>query len=247
MAARGTHFANGVTNVLATDELGILRTVAPNLYYSQNFDFFSYTAADWVVTETDAGSTEAIVDGAGGLLAITNVSAGATDAAQIQWAGGSGAARLTTYWDSTKDLIMTARFKVSDATNTALLIGAATVDTTVVASLPTDGIYFYKAGAAASLIASTRKSGTSSSITLGSMSDDTFCTATIAYTPSGFPGDNTGQLWRAWFNTNLVGSISTTTNSPTNGLCTSIGLLNASAAAHVLTVDYLSIMVARSV
>lgn len=239
----GTHFSSGVTNVSGNDQMGILRTMDPSQYYTQNFDFFGYTATDWVVTETDAGSTESVVDGAGGLLAITNVSAGATDAAQLQWAGGSGAARLTTFWDSSKELVMKARFKVSDATNTALLIGAATVDTTVVASLPTNGLYFYKAGAATSLIASTRKAGTSSSITCGAMADDTFCTAALVYNPNTFSG--TGAYWQAYFNGNLVGGISTVTNSPTAGLCLSIGLLNASAIAHVLTVDYLNVMVSR--
>lgn len=234
----GTHFSSGVTNVSANDQMAALRTMDPSQYYDQNFDFFDYVAGQWVVTETDAGSTEAIVDGAGGLLAITNASAGATDAAQLQWAGNSGAAKLTTYWDSTKDLVMKARFKTSNATNTALLIGAATVDTSVVASLPTDGLYFYKAGASTSLLASTRKSGTSSSITLGTMANDTFVEAALVYTA------NNGQ-WNGWFNNVNVGRITTTTNSPTNGLCVSIGLLNASAVAHVLTVDYLNIMVQR--
>lgn len=233
-----THFSSGVTNVSGNNELTALRTMAPNLYYSQNFDFFAYIAADWVVTETDAGSTQAIVDGAGGQLAITNVSAGATDAAQIQWAGGAGAGVLTVYWDSAKDLIMTARVKASHATNTAWLVGAATVDTTVVASLPTNGLYFYKASGATSLIASTRKAGTSSSVTLGNTVADTFDTMSLIYTASD-------GVWRAGFNGVVKGSITTTTNSPTAGLCVSIGLLNASAVAHVLTVDYLTVMVAR--
>lgn len=233
-----THFTSGVTNIAATDPNTALRTMDPTVYYEQIMDFFNFTAGNWVVTETDAGSTEAVVSGAGGLFAITNVSAGATDAAQVQWSGGGAAGVLTIYWDSTKDLFMKARFKVSNATDAAFLIGAATVDTTVVASLPTDGLYFYKAGASTSLLASTRKAGTSSSVTLGAMANDTFVTANLVYTASD-------GVWRAALNGTVVGSITSTTNSPTNGLCVSIGLLNASAVAHVLTVDYLNIQVQR--
>lgn len=241
----GTHFGTGVTNVYRDDEMGALRQPDPSQYYEQNFDFFDYLATNWVVTETDAGSTEAIVSGAGGYLAITNVSAGATDAAQIQWAGDSGAAILTTTWDSTKDFLMKARIKASNATTLAWLVGVATVDTTVVASLPTDGIYFYKASGAASLIASVRKAGTSSSVTLGTVVADTFNTMSLHYTPTGSVANGPGNLWRMYLDGNLVGGISNTTNTPTNSLCVSIGLLNAATTAHVLTVDYLNIMVQR--
>lgn len=233
-----THFSSGATNVSGNSDLAALRSMSPTVYYSQNFDFFSYAATDWVVTETDAGSTEAVVSGAGGQLAITNVSAGATDAAQIQWAGGSGGAVLTVFWDATKDLIMTARVKCSTASTMAWLVGAATVDTTVVASLPTDGLYFLKASGAATVIASTRKAGTSSSVTLGTTVADTFNVMTLVYTA-------VDGIWRASFDGTLIGTIAATTNSPTNGLCVSIGLLNAAATAHVLTVDYLNIMVQR--
>lgn len=232
----GTHFSSGVTNVSRDDQMGLLRQPDPSVYYNQLFDFFDYTAAQWIVTETQAGATQAVIDGAGGLLALTNTT-GASDANQIQWCGAAAAAKLTTYMVSGKDLIMKARFKVSDATNTAVVIGAATVDTSLAASLPTDGIYFYKASAATSLIASVRVSGTSSSITLGSMADDTYVVASLLYSASD-------DKWTGWLDGSQKGSISSPTN-PSNGLCTSIALLNASGAAHVLTVDYLNIMVQR--
>ena len=233
-----THFSSGVTNVSAQDQMAQLRQLDPSQYYNQNFDFFEYTAAEWVVTETQSGATQAIIDGAGGLLALTNTT-GASDANQIQWCGNAAAARLTTYFDSSKDFIMKARFKVSDATNTGILIGAATVDTSVVASLPTDGIYFYKAAASTSLLASTRIAGTSSSITLGTMVDDTYVVAALVYSASK-------AKWWGWLDGGTpVGSINGYAGAPTNGLCTSIALVNASGAAHVLTVDYLNVMVSR--
>lgn len=234
----GTHFANGVTNVSGNDELAALRTPDPMQYYSWSNDFNAFTATEWVVTETAAGSTQTIVDGAGGLFAQTNVSAGATDATQVQWAGASGAAVLTVFWDSTKDLIMKSRFKLLTATTNVALIGAATVDTTLAASLPTDGIYFLKATGVATLTANVRKAGSSTSLALGTMTDDTFCTATMVYTAL----DGT---WRAYFNGALTAANATASISPTAGLSVGISLLNAATTAHVLTVDYLNIMVQR--
>lgn len=234
----GTHFANGVTNVSGNDEMAALRTVDPSQYYSWFDDFNNFTAAQWVVTETAAGSTQTIVDGAGGLFAQTNVSAGATDASQVQWAGTAATAILTTFWDVTKDLIMKTRFKLSTATTNVALIGAATVDTTLAASLPTDGLYFLKATGVATLTANVRKAGSSTSIALGTVADDTFCTASMVYTAI----DGT---WRGYFNGALTGVNATASISPTAGLSPGIALLNAAATAHVLTVDYLNIMVQR--
>lgn len=228
-----SHASSGITNRFASDQMGALRTMDPSVYNAWTDDFFNFTAADWVITETQAGATQAIVDGGGGWLALTN-SAGATDVNQVQWAGGSGAGRLTVSFNSDKDFLMKTRFKVSDATNTALLIGVATVDTTLTASLPTDGIYFLKASGATTLIASTRASGTSSSITLGSMANDTFVDASLVYTADS-------GIWQGWLGNTPIGSISGTTNSPSASLCISIALTNASTTAHVLTVDYLNV------
>lgn len=233
-----THFSSGVTNVSASADMTALRTMDPSQYYCWNDDFMEYIAGNWIVTETDAGSTEAIVSGAGGLFAITNVSAGATDAAQIQWCGSAAAGVLTVFWDATKDLIVKARVKASHATNTAWVVGAATVDTTLAASLPTDGIFFYKASGATSLIASARKAGASTSITLGATVADTFNTMAFVYTAS----DGT---WRGYLDGIQSGETSTASISPTAGLSVGISLLNASAVAHVLTVDYLNIFVQR--
>jgi len=233
-----TRWPNGVCDATQDGIYANYAGMRPFRYYNWLEDFFSYTAADWVVTETDAGSTEAIVSGAGGVLAITNVSAGATDAAQIQWAGGSGAVVLPAFWDSTKDFLVYAKFKVSDATNTALLVGLASADTTVVASLPTNGIYFYKASGATSLIASVRKAGTSSSVTLGAMADDTYVEAALRF-------NSTLNTWSALLNNVLIGTLTTDAISPTAGVTPSIGLLNASAVAHVLSVDFMHIAVQR--
>lgn len=229
-----TRWPGGVNDATEDGAYSRFAGLRPFRYYTWINDFDRYVSTDWVLTETDAGSTEAIVSGTGGILAITNVSAGATDEASIQWAGGAGAVRPTFAWDSTKDMLLAARFKLSDATNAACLIGIASTDTTPVASLPTNGIYFYKAGGATSLIASARKAGTSTSVTLGAMADDTYVDVVFRF-------DSNTETWQAFLNNAMIGSFSTSSVSPTAALAVTIGLLNASAAAHVLSVDWLQI------
>jgi hypothetical protein len=231
-----TRYPNGVVNAAETAPYGNHLQPKPDTYYTYFNDFFAYTATDWLVTETDAGSTEAIVAaGEGGQLAITNVSAGATDAASLQLSYDGGTTAGTQFlWESGKDMVIAARFKLDAvaATTTAALIGLAIADTTPVASLPANGIFFYKAAAAATFVASARKAGTSTSVTMNAMVADTFTTAVFYYTAS----DGT---WRAFQDGVFVGSFSTASVSPVVALTPTIGLLNASAAAHVLTVDYI--------
>lgn len=229
-----TRFPGGLCDASESGAFSVYAGMRPNRYHEYFNDFDNYVSGDWVLTETAAGSTEAIVSADGGILAITNAAAGATDEASIQWAGGSGAAKTTFTWDSTKDMMVAARFKVDDATNTALLIGLASTDTTPVASLPSDGIFFYKAGAATALVASARKSGTSTSVACGAMADDTYLEAVFRYRA------DTGN-WHAFINDVSVGTFAGSSVSPTAGIGMTIGLLNASAAAHVLSVDWLFI------
>ena len=69
-----THFTSGVTNVVR-GTLGKIKQPDPTKYHTYFNDFDVYTSGDWTVTTTEAGSgsaTEAIIDGDGGLLALTN-------------------------------------------------------------------------------------------------------------------------------------------------------------------------------
>ena len=229
-----TRYPSGVVNVGENAAYGNHLQPRPDTYYQYFNDFFQYTAADWVVTETAAGTTQTIVAaGEGGQFAITNVSAGATDASSIQLSNDGGTTAGTQFlWSATEDMVVAARFKTSSAAaNTnGLLIGLAIADTTPVASLPLNGIFFYKASAAASLIASVRKAGVSTSITLGNVAADTFVDAVLYYTAI----DGT---WRAYLNDAFIGSFSTASVSPIVELTPTIGFLNASAVAHVFTVD----------
>ena len=236
-APQVSRWPNGVGDNAVGSPLANYAGLNPARYALYFDDFFGYDANDWVVTETDSGSTQAVTSAAGGVLAITNASAGAADEASLQWAGGSGAVKTQWTFDSTKDTVLVARFKVSNATNTALLIGLGSTDTTPVASLPTNGVYFYKAAASTSLLASLRASGTSQSVTLGTLANDTYVEAAFVYNSS------TGY-WQGFLDGVLIGS-NTSPTTPSAAMALTMGLLNASAVAHVLSIDYLMVAQAR--
>lgn len=227
-----TRYPAGVVNSTQDASWGNFLQPRPDLYTMYFDDFLKYTATDWVVTETDSGATQAIAAaGEGGQLVITNTAADA-DNVSLQWAGGSGAVATQFTWDSTKDFVVAARFKLGAVIDQAAVIGVAITDTSPAASLPVNGIFFYKADGAAALIASVRKAGASTSIALGNMVADTFVDVMLFYTAA----DGT---WRAFSGGNLVGSVSTASISPTAALAPTLALLNGDAVANVLTVDRL--------
>ena len=89
-----THFTSGVTNVVTGGTGEHLKQPDPIKYHVYHEDFDKYTASDWVITTTEGGSgnaSEALGDGDGGLLVVTNDDAD-DDSDEFQWAGGSGAA-----------------------------------------------------------------------------------------------------------------------------------------------------------
>lgn len=105
-------------------------------------DFHKYTAGDWTLTETDSAATEALATGHGGQLLITNTGAD-NDVTSIQLGTTSFA------FASGRRAWMGWRLKASEATDFEILVGLAATDTSPIASLPSDGVFFYKADDAA--------------------------------------------------------------------------------------------------
>lgn len=226
-----TRFSGGLGDSDINTSYANFAGLRPTRYIQFWEDFLTYIPGNWVLTETAAGSTEVIVAGDGGILAITNVSAGAADEASIQWSGGGAAVVPQFTFDATLDLAIHCRFKVSDVINTGFIIGLAVADTTPVASLPANGIFFNKVAASANLFANLRAAAASQTVNVGAMVNDTYVIAAFVYTQA------TGY-WQAFLNGVLIGSILAPT-SPSVALAPTIGLLNASTTAHVLSVDYM--------
>ena len=222
-----THFTSGVTNVGVDSTLGKLKAPAPHKYHTYFNDFDTYLASDWTITTTEDGTgsaTEALADGDGGLLLLTNA-AGDNDKDFLQLV------KEGFKFESGKQLAFNIRFKTNDATQTDIVAGLQLTDTTPLDV--TDGIFFLKADGAATISFIVEKDSTQSTLTLpNSLADDTFMTLGFVYDPKD-------QKFHVFQNNVLAGTV-VSTNAPDNEeLALSFGIQNGAAAAKTLTVDYI--------
>lgn len=229
-----THFTSGVTNVSADGSLGKAKQLDPTKYHIYHDDFDKYTASDWVITTTEAGSgnaSEALADGDGGLLVVTNDNAD-NDADFFQWAGGSGGVIESFKWEANKQLFFKARFKTSDADNSDVVIGLQITDTTPLDV--TDGIFFLLTDGDATPSFIVEKDSTQSTLSLNDLSDDTFVTVGFLYDPKD-------QKFHVYQDNVKVGTVVSTNAPDDEELTISFGIQNGEAAAKVLTVDYITV------
>ena len=217
-----TRFPNGVTNVGEQSLFAELGQPAATIFHTYFEDFDYYTAGDWTVTETDAGATQALTDGDGGLLLITNTAAD-NDLVSLQKKGESFR------FESGKALFFEARFKVSDATQSDVVIGLQITDTTPLDV--TDGVFFIKADGAATVDFRVEKNNTATTASaMATMEDDT-------YIRLGFYYDGSSAV-QYFVNGTYTGS-SVTTNLPDDeDMTITIAIQNGEAAAKTMTVDY---------
>ena len=217
-----TRFPNGITNVGEQSLFAELGQPAATIFHTYFEDFDYYTAGDWTVTETDAGATQALTDGDGGLLLITNTAAD-NDLVSLQKKGESFR------FESGKALFFEARFKVSDATQSDVVIGLQITDTTPLDV--TDGVFFIKADGAATVNFLVEKNNTATTASsIATMANDT-------YIRLGFYYDGSSAV-QYFVNGTYTGS-SVTTNLPDDeDMTITIAIQNGEAAAKTMTVDY---------
>ena len=218
-----TRFPNGVTNVGEQSLFAELGQPAATNFHTYFEDFDYYAAADWTVTETDAGATQALTDGDGGLLLITNTAAD-NDLVSLQKKGESFR------FESGKALFFEARFKVSDATQSDVVIGLQITDTTPLDV--SDGVFFIKADGAATVNFLVEKNNTATTASsIATMANDT-------YIRLGFYYDGSSAV-QYFVNGTYTGS-SVTTNLPDDeDMTVTIAIQNGEAAAKTMTVDYI--------
>jgi hypothetical protein len=193
----------------------------------------TYNSGDWTITTTEDGTgsaTKAITSGAGGQFLITNA-AGDNDADFFNLKGESF---LIT---GSKRAYFSARFKVSDATQSDFVMGLQITDTTPLAV--SDGIFFIKDDGDTNLDFIVEKDGTSTDTTaIHTMADDTF--VTVAF----FVDPDTSLVHYSVNNAEPVGVVNT--NLPDNEeLTISFGIQNGAAAAKTMTIDYVTAIVER--
>ena len=224
-----------------------------NLYHN---DFNTYAAGDYTVTTGGTG-TSALIDGNGGLLAVT------TDAAtsDIQ---GNQLVKKSFAFTSNSQFWFGINFKLSHASNSAFMAG---VSNTFAALTPTDGVYLSKPAGAATMNLVIRGSSTSTTITVGTVVADTFYTmgfyydgkasptvygfSTIPYLNGTAPGGATGNtaFGYPYFNGGIqltpaagAGSQAGTTlaNLPTANLTMGWAIKANTTVAQVATIDWVT-------
>ena len=235
-----THFPNGISNRTKGHPLFNYPYLDPSKYYTYFDDFFEYHSGIYTITTTEAGSgnaSEAITAGAGGQLLITNDNAD-NDLDFFQLKGEAFK------FDSTKRMFFSSRFKVSDATQSDLVMGLQITDTT---SLDvTDGIFFIKGDADTQpdFIIEKDNSSTLSVLEMNAMADDTFVTLSFEYDPLDVATG--GAVFRVYQDDVQVGEITGTTNAPDDeDLTISFGIQNGEAVAKTMTIDFILAAVER--
>jgi len=201
---------------------GIYGQLDPARWHTFMDDFDRYVAADWTVTETGI-ATQALTDGDGGLLLVTNAAAD-NDASFQQKLGESFLFELG------KPLVFGARLKVSEATQIDFTCGLQITDTTPLDV--TDGVFFQKDDGDALLDLHVEKNNVSTdALGIATVVSDTFLTMEFAYDG----GD------RIYYGVNgVVKGFLATTNMPDDEVLTvSFGVQNGEAVAKTMTVDYL--------
>lgn len=197
-------------------------------------DFHAYTAGDWTLTETDSAATEALTSGHGGQLLVTNTGAD-NDVTSLQYGTTSFVmAAGRKFW-------MEWRVKASEATDFELFLGLSATDTSPIASLPTDGVYFYKADDAATWAFHTR--GSSAAIVTNSgiatLAANTFQTLGMWY--------NGGTIVEVFADGVQVASqdLAFASLFPTAAMRVTMACQAGAAAAKTMTVDYGLVMAER--
>lgn len=221
-----TRFPNGVTNVADNALFADMVQPDPTKFHTFFDDFDTYTAGDWTVTETQAGATQALTAGDGGLLLLTNTAAD-DDLVALQ----KNPAAFT--FTAGKKTFFSCRFKVSDATQSDVVIGLQVVDATPLDV--TDGVYFLKADGSTAISVICRKdasTGSTSASSIATLANDTFIELGFAY-------DGEGKVYYE-VNGNVVGSLDASSSYLPDTTCTvSFAIQNGEAAAKTMTLDYI--------
>jgi|TARA_R100000030_G_C3223454_1_gene116495 hypothetical protein len=221
-----THFTSGVTNVSASGSGGLLKQPSRHKYHEYFNDFDTYLASDWTITTTEAGTgsaTEALADGDGGILLLTNA-AGDNDLDFLQLV------KEGFKYEAGKQIAFYGRFKVSDATQSDVVIGLQVTDTTPLDV--SDGIFFLKSDASTTMSFIVEKDGTQSTLDLpNALADDTFVSVGFVYNPKD-------QKFHVYQNNVLAGTVVNTNAPDDEELCVSFGIQNGEAAAKSMSIDY---------
>tara|TARA_R110002126_G_scaffold202147_2_gene349663 strand:- start:237 stop:953 length:717 start_codon:yes stop_codon:yes gene_type:complete len=207
-------------------------------YFNDFIKETDFVTGNWVTTNVGSAAAISIVNTAvNGNLLITTGTVDA-DSRNLQHGDSTNVSEI---WALTsgKRAAFSAKFKISDATDAALLIGLAITDTTAIAGT-TDGLYFRKADASTSLLLVSEKDSVEDTITLATMADDTMVEVAFSYdgvsTVSAHLKNSDG-VWQ------LKGS--TTAIPDDEELAITLAVTNGATGAETIEIDYLDVVQER--
>jgi len=193
-------------------------------------DFLTYTAGDWTITTTEAGTGSAAealaTNRVGGWLTVTNDDAdNDLDFFQLLPAAGH-----YTFVEG-KKLAFAGRFELSEATQSDFHAGLIVTDTDPVGGV-VDGIYVRKDDGDTQLdLVVVKDSAATTLANFGTIADDTPFTIEIYY--------DGGDKIAVYLNGVKAGGVATTNAPDDVQLRPSFGLQNGAAGAKALLVDWI--------
>lgn len=219
-----TRFPSGITTANLNSTLQNYDAPDHMKYHSYLNDFDTYVATDWIVTVIGTG-TQALAAVDGGALLLTN-SAAAPDSIFMQL-------KLASFVPiAGKKSFLKTRFKISSATLSTLQVGLVIASATPLTA--TDGIFFMKSAAVATLDVYVRKdttTGNNTTAAVATIVSDTFLTL-------GWEFDGRGNVSFYKDDVKITTLDASATYLPDAILALSFGMGNGSAVAQNMTVDY---------
>lgn len=236
-------FSKGVTNVASDKTMGQLICPDPTLVVTHMDDFFKFDPGEWITTRSQSTYTseshEKITDATDGILALTTT-AGDDDYVFFQKgdSGADGSVSEQFALVSGKKLWFRARMKCNDVDTADFYAGLFVTDTSPVASAPSDGLWFMSDDGDAYLDFHLYKSSASqlSSTAVATLLDDTFFSV-------GAHWDGVNKV-QVFYNDGKVAEVTGITPTTTE-LAVSFGIQNGSAAASILSMDYITVIKER--
>lgn len=223
-----TRFPNGINTNWPTDLLAQLGMPDPTKYVVFWEDFVRYVAAEWTITKVDGGTdgaeSVAVTNKVGGELRVLANDAD-NDSESLQWKNEAFK------FVAGKRLWFLARFKVSDATQSDLIMGLQITDTTPFDV--TDGVYFQKDDGDALLDFNVEKNNTATAQAgVATLADDTYVVA-------GFYWNGVDEIEVFIDGVKVYGQKVLTNLVDDEDLCPSFAIQNGEAVAKSMTVDYI--------
>ena len=217
-------YTTGVTNVHSGQTLGQFFAPDPTKMHVYFNDFNDYTAAEWTVTETSGGATEALADGDDGILLLTNTGADNDLLAMNLVPEGF-------VMEAGKKAWFKAKWQMSEATSMDAVIGLIVIDSAPIAGAPSDGVYFRKDDGDTNWDFAIQASSVAISAAAGIATSVASTDITLGWY---FDGIDTFEYF---VNDTLAGSAETT-GFPTTELSVLFAIQAGSANARTASLDY---------